>query len=73
VKTSPPPPPPERFFFGADDDGHWYMVPARLMKKWVKWADRLFPWDCKDGELFNSYRLGVGGIESITFENPRPQ
>lgn len=64
-----------RFYFGGDGDGHWYMYPAELREKWSEMTINDLENDDEIEEfesIFGDYRLS-GGIEQISFENPRQE
>lgn len=56
-----------RYTFAQDGDGHWYMIPEELEGRYYLLSE-------SDEDTFydefDKYRVD-GGIEGITFTNPR--
>ena len=58
------------FFFAQDQESHWYLMPTTYKESWDILSQKESPWEYDGWQKIEDCRLD-GGIESITFENPK--
>lgn len=59
-----------RFFLDQDNSAHWYIVDAEYARQWSEWRD--LPEDDPAGWDAPDFARRIdGGVQGITFEDPR--